>query len=160
MYSHAPNNYDCPFCHIAARESLAPPWTVTNDIVYQTDVVMAFIGAAWWPNNAGHVIVIPNAHIENIYTMPPETHQHIYEAARKIAIAFKRVYHCDGTSTRQHNELAGYQEIWHYHLHVFPRYRDDNLYMLTDQRRIVTPDERLPYAEKLRGFMATHADTL
>ena len=160
MYSHAPNNYDCPFCHIAARKSLDPPWTVADDIVYQTDKITAFISAAWWPNNAGHVIVIPNAHIENIYTMPADTHQHIYEAARKIAIALKRAYQCDGTSTRQHNEPAGYQEIWHYHLHVFARYTGDNLYMMTDQRRIISPEERLPYANKLRSFIETHGGIL
>lgn len=69
-----------------------------------------------------------------------------------MAIAFKRVYGCDGVSTRQHNEPAGNQEVWHYHLHVFPRYVDDDLYDLTAQRRLTTPDERQPYADRLRRY--------
>ncbi|MEP7294527.1 MAG: diadenosine tetraphosphate hydrolase, partial [Chloroflexota bacterium] len=55
-------------------------------------------------------------------------------------------------STRQHNEPAGYQEVWHYHLHVFPRYAHDYLYDLTFQRRLTTLEERRPYAEKLKRY--------
>jgi histidine triad (HIT) family protein len=69
-----------------------------------------------------------------------------------VAIAFKEVYAAEGTSTRQHNEPAGYQEVWHYHLHVFPRYNKDYLNDLTFQRRLTTFEERRPYAEKLKRY--------
>jgi histidine triad (HIT) family protein len=74
----------------------------------------------------------------------------VHETARQIAIAFKCVYDCDGTSTRQHNEPAGNQDVWHYHLHVFPRYAGDDLYR--SQRRPTIVEERLPYAARLRSY--------
>ena len=63
----------------------------------------------------------------------------------------KTAYGCEGISTRQHNEPAGMQEVWHFHLHVFPRYLDDGLYARTAERFLTTPSQRLPYAEKLRA---------
>lgn len=152
MHSHAPENYQCPFCRIVNGDCASDLWTVPADVFYQNDHVTAFISARWWVNNAGHAIVIPNRHIENIYDLVPEIAVHIHEAARQIAIAFKHVYECDGTSTRQHNEPAGYQEVWHYHLHVFPRYTNDQLYERTQEHRHMTPEERLPYATRLRAY--------
>lgn len=151
MYNHEPDGYVCPFCHLIAGEE-TPPYNYLTDVMLQTDYVTAFVAPMWWPNNAGHVIVIPNQHIENIYDLMPDTAVHVHEAARQVAIAFKKVYGCDGVSTRQHNEPAGYQELWHYHLHVFPRYKNDFLYDLSHQRRLTTREERLPYAEKLRAY--------
>jgi len=49
---------------------------------------------------------------------------------------------------------AGYQEVWHFHLHVFPRYPSDELYALHASPRYTTPEERAPYAARLRSFFA------
>ncbi|MAU09321.1 MAG: diadenosine tetraphosphate hydrolase [Anaerolineaceae bacterium] len=156
-YSHAPEDYQCAMCKIVAHDSTGI-YTQPQDIIFQMDVVTAFIGSHWWPRNKGHVIVIPNAHIENLYAMPFETGGHILAAARQVALALKAVYQCDGTSTRQHNEPAGYQEVFHYHLHVFPRYVGDELYISTYDRYLTTPEERLPYAEKLRHYFVTEGN--
>lgn len=150
MHTHAPINYRCPFCIVAAQQTDPAVETQPGDIVYTTSMVTAFIASHWWPNNPGHVIIIPNRHFENIFDLPLEDATAIHSAARTIALAMKQAYGCDGISTRQHNEPAGNQEIWHYHLHVFPRYHHDDLYALTNQRRRTTADERRPYAERLR----------
>ncbi|GAB4436678.1 MAG: HIT family protein [Anaerolineae bacterium] len=153
MYNHAPNGYECPFCQIAA--GVDNGLTAPADVVCRDEWTTAFVASHWWLNNAGHVIVIPNQHIENIYDMPADIAARVHETARQAAIALKRVYRCDGVSTRQHNEPAGDQEVWHYHLHVFPRYANDYLYDLTFHRRQTTPDERRPYAERLRMHFAS-----
>ena len=152
MYSHAPAGYDCPFCRVVRGDFGADAWTTASDVFYRTDYVTAFINARWWVNNPGHALVVPNAHIENIYELVPEIAVHVHEAARQIAIAFKQVYHCDGISLRQHNEPSGYQEVWHYHLHVFPRYEGDQLYERTHEHWLPTSDERRPYADKMRAY--------
>ena len=151
MYSHAPPGYDCPFCVIASGGRQPEPWTGPDDIVLANDHVTAFISAAWFGRNHGHVMVIPNRHIENIYDLDFETGAHVQDAARRIAIGLMASYGCEGTSTRQHNGPAGYQEVWHYHLHVFPRWTGDDLY--GQSRRIYTSDERRPYVEKLRAVL-------
>ena len=60
----------------------------------------------------------------------------------------KQAFHCDGISTRQHNEPAGYQDDWHLHLHVFPRFFEDGF-----NRAAKIPyseDEREQFALQLR----------
>ena len=63
---------------------------------------------------------------------------------------------CDGVSSRQHNEPAGNQDVWHYHLHVFPRWENDKLYF--ERRHSTSPEQRRPYAEKLRAWLRTRLE--
>ena len=152
-FSHQPAGHVCPFCRIAAGQDCEANWAKQTDVVWRNDVATAFINSAFWPANAGHVIVIPNGHYENVYDIPDEILGAVQVAGKRIALAMKAAYGCDGTSFRQHNEPAGYQEVWHYHLHVFPRYHGDDLYRRSAERRFVTPAERVPYAEQLRRHL-------
>lgn len=152
--SHQPRGYQCPFCRVVAGEDLEG--TKQADVVFRDDVVTAFVALAWWPGNAGHVLVVPNEHYENIYDIPDAALAAVQVTGKRIALALKVTYGCEGTSFRQHNEPAGYQDVWHYHLHVFPRYAGDDLYLRTLERRLTTPDEREPYARKLRSYLRQH----
>ncbi len=151
MFNHEPKGYICPLCQIAAG---APTdrGSQEEDVVLRNDAVTAFVSAKWWRSNPGHVIIIPNQHIENIYDLPENIGHEIFDASKKIAIALKEAYDCDGTSVRQHNEPAGNQDVWHYHLHVFPRYKDDNLYLNHEDTYWPTLEEKRPYAEKLKEY--------
>lgn len=151
MYNHAPENHPCPFCRVA--QGIEDEFVLTKqaDIVFQNERVTAFVSSHWWPNNPGHVIVIPNEHFENLYDLPDDVSAEIHRVEKIVALAFKSSYVCDGTSSRQHNEPAGGQDVWHYHLHVFPRYENDNLYQL--DRRQATADERLPYVKRLKDYL-------
>jgi histidine triad (HIT) family protein len=148
---HAPDGYACPFCAIVRGALCEPPGTQPDDIVLRSPTTTAWIGTRWWVNNEGHVLVVPNEHWENMYELPRELAGDIHETARTIALALKRAYGCAGISTRQHNEPAGNQDVWHYHVHVFPRYEGDGLY--GSPYRETTPGERLPYAERLRAVL-------
>lgn len=158
MFSHAPDNYKCWFCLVAqgSREPITQP----EDVIWRTQHITAFITSHWWPNNSGHVLIVPNTHFEALYDIPPAMGADLFEASRQVAIALKRVYKCDGTSLRQHNEPDGYQEIFYYHQHIFPRYRNDYLYDLTFQRRETSLAERIPYANKLRAYFDAINGTL
>jgi histidine triad (HIT) family protein len=151
MNDHAPSGYVCPFCRFVQGNDT--PANTRGDVVYQDDEVMAFVAPRWWPNNPGNVIVIPISHSENIYAIPDDILSRIIVVARRLAIAIKEVYRCDGTSLRQHNEPGGGQDVFHFHLHVFPRYVDDELYQLTNEHRFASHDERHPYAQELRAFL-------
>lgn len=153
-YHHAPKGYDCPFCRVAVGEDLPHPGTQQQDVVYQSRLATAFVANKWWPNNPGHVLVVPNQHLENLYEMPVDVAAAIHQAARWTALAMKETYACDGVSTRQHNEPDGDQEVWHYHLHVFPRYRGDRLYNLNGV--LSQSHDRVLYAQKIRGWLELH----
>jgi histidine triad (HIT) family protein len=154
VFQHAPPAYVCPFCAVVGGHDNPPPHTQQSDVVWRTAEITAFINARWWPNNPGHVLVVPNQHVESLYDLVPSIAVHVHEGVRQVALALKHVYRCDGTSTRQHNEPAGHQEVWHYHVHVFPRYEGDDLYPLHYQGRYTEPGERVPYAERLRAYFA------
>lgn len=152
MYNHAAEDYDCPFCRLA--RGLDTTRSSQDDVIHRDHEITAFMASAWWPNNPGHVLIVPTEHYENVYDLPPELGTPIQRVTRRVALAFKATYGCDGVSTRQHNEPAGNQDVWHYHLHVFPRYHNDNLY--GTGRSDSTPEGRRPYAGKLRAFLAAH----
>ncbi len=151
MFSHQPSDYICPFCDwLAGNET---EYKRNSDIVYQDDEVTAFIAPKWWVNNPGNVIIIPNHHRENIYDIPDQQLAAVYAVIKQIAIAIRNTYDgCEGTSTRQHNELAGNQSVWHFHAHVFPRYENDRLYQNHDNKSFVEPERRKEYADKLRAY--------
>ena len=154
MFNHEPADYDCPFCKIIAGEE--DDYTNQNDIVYQNEFVTAIIAPRWWINNPGSILVVSNKHCENIYDISDDTLTEVYKVVKNMAFATRSTYGCDGTSTRQHNEPAGEQDVWHFHVHVFPRYDGDALYQNHENKMFVTAEERLPYANKLRDFLYTN----
>jgi histidine triad (HIT) family protein len=73
----------------------------------------------------------------------------VWDLTQRVAVAMRAAYGCDGISTRQHNEPSGNQDVWHLHVHVFPRWADDRLYEQHRSTRWVPADERTPYADRL-----------
>ena len=127
-------------------------WSRESDVVYRDQTVLAFIAAAGWPNNPGHVLVVPVAHFENLYTLPDTLGARLQLLSRRVALAMKAAYGCPGTSTRQHNEPGSGQDVWHFHTHIFPRWPDDGLYSGLERRRIPL-DQRAGYADQMRPAM-------
>ncbi|WP_240922171.1 HIT domain-containing protein [Oleiagrimonas sp. C23AA] len=99
----------------------------------------------------GHCLVIPRRHYENVLDIPDELGSDFFRAARRLAHAMRDVFGCDGISTRQHNGPAGNQDVWHYHLHVFPRFTGDGLY--GGPKLAYDPEERMALAARLRAAL-------
>ena len=151
MDSHAPADYKCPFCAIVRGEERPDVATKQTDVVLRVEHVTAFVCSHQWPNNLGHVVIVPNEHFENLYALPTELAVPIQETSQAIAKALKSAFNCPGTSTRQHNEPSGGQDVWHYHVHIFPRYEADNLYGSKRQR--VDDSERAAQADQIRNVL-------
>jgi histidine triad (HIT) family protein len=149
---HEPTGYVCPFCRLL--HGVDTERNRGDDIVWQDESTTALISPKWWSRNPGHAIVIPNAHVENLYEIDEELLGRVYGTVRRVAGALKETYDCSGTSTRQHNEPDGNQDVWHLHVHVFPRYAGDELYERHTEIRWATPAERAPFAARLRGARA------
>lgn len=99
------------------------------------------------------MIIVPNEHYENIYDLPTDVAAHIMSIAKKISIAMKQAYNCEGITLLQNNEPAGGQHAFHYHLHIFPRYDHDDLHINMHDKQLTDPAKRLKYAEKLRSIL-------
>jgi histidine triad (HIT) family protein len=150
----APPGYDCLFCKVVRGEKHEELLSRPEDVFYRDEQVVGFVSTHWFPNNEGHALIIPASHYESIFDLPPEVAGHIHALSQKVAHAFLEVYNCEGISTRQHNGSAGYQEIFHYHLHVFPRYHGDNLYLTSNNRFYSDPVKRATYAKLLRDYFS------
>ncbi len=149
-YSHTPSDYICPFCLLVHGKESTESQLKSTDIVFQTAGVTAFMATRKYPNNQGHVLIVPNEHFENIYDLPLDISSKIHVLSRDIALAMKSEYQCDGIMLRQHNEPAGDQNIWHYHLHVIPRYLNDDF--RNSQKYPFEVNERAEYAQRLRTW--------
>ena len=146
MYNHEPQNYSCPFCRIIERAQLQT--IQTSDVIYSSEAVTAFLALRRWTYNPVDILIVPNDHFENIFDLPASCALDIHQVTRAVAFSMKAVYQCDGISTRQHNEPAGDQDVWHYHVHITPRFTDDHFYR---SQKVAFPEqERLEHAKRLR----------
>ena len=153
MHNYEPKDYNCPFCRLARGEN--DDINKQEYIVFEDKNTFAYVSPKWWVRNPGSVLVIPKKHTENLYDMPNELLGDVYSTAKKVAIAIRESYPSEGTSTRQHNEPAGDQDVWHFHVHVFPRYEGDELYKNHDQREWVDHEKRKVFSDKLKNYFAS-----
>lgn len=116
--------------------------------VFEEGSVFCIVPTRYWGVTKGNCLIMPKSHIENIYEMDESIGVDLLRATRRLALAMKSALACDGVSTRQHNEPAGNQDVWHFHQHVFPRYEGDNLY--GSEKLRYEDAERAHYAGLLR----------
>ena len=109
---------DCIFCEIVAGNIPAAK-------VYEDEQVFAFMDIA--PANPGHTLVIPKQHYRNLYDLPIEVGSKIMQAAIPIVNAIRTGLKPDGLNLFQSNEAAGFQTVFHFHLHIIPRWEGDSL---------------------------------
>ena len=106
---------DCPFCAIVAGADAA--------IVTESHRAVAFLDRA--PANDGHTLVVPRAHARDIWDLTPEDGAEVWGLAREVAQRIKFVFEPDGLTLAQANGEAAGQDVFHFHLHVIPRWRGD-----------------------------------
>lgn len=143
-WRHAPPGYECPLCrNVRERASHYP-----LEIVFEDADTFVKVNPRWW-TAVGGLLVIPKLHVENLYEFPDALALPLQRTIRRCALNLKRSLRCEGVSTRQHNEPAGNQDVWHYHVHVFPRWSDDGLYAAT--RRPASAADMQALADTLRA---------
>jgi histidine triad (HIT) family protein len=90
-------------------------------IPYQDDVVAVLISLE------GHPMVIPKIEYRDIFALPEDVAAQIMKVAVRVAKALKDVTNCDGVNIVQSNGSAAGQEVFHFHLHIKPRFVDDTV---------------------------------
>lgn len=106
---------NCIFCDIINKKSPA-------HIIYEDARVLAFIDI--FPKTRGHLLVIPKVHARNIFDISEEDLHAVASVAKKMALVVKEKLSATGVSIFQLNEKSGQQTVFHYHVHVMPRYDD------------------------------------
>jgi len=132
----------------------APCWvcavvdgTTKAFVVFETPSVLVLVSPL--SLNPGHTLVVTRRHIRDLYTLPEELAGSILTAASRVARAAKQALSADGTTLRQHNDKAGGQEVFHFHLHVVPRFTGD-AERFDVPPRLISPHEQEDIAGRLR----------
>lgn len=107
---------NCIFCKIAAGE--IPSKTLYEDEQFR---VILDLG----PAAKGHALILPKEHYENIYEIPDETVADAMKLAKKMAGIMTKKLNCDGFNIVQNNGVVAGQTVFHFHMHLIPRYKDD-----------------------------------
>src|SRR5688572_27441133 len=132
---------DCIFCKIVAGE--LPAQKIDED-----EHTISFMDINPWTR--GHALVIPREHTRNLYEAPEAALHNTTVAAQRLARRMRDSLGADGVNLLNACEPAAWQTVFHYHVHVIPRYEDDPL-KLPGQPQEADSDELAKVAEELRA---------
>ena len=108
----------CPFCEIAAGR-------VEQEIVYADDGLVAFLCEP--PATWGHTLIVPRAHRQDIWNIEPSEAGAAMKLAHRLAQAMRDELGAVGINLRQNSGGKAGQDVFHFHLHVVPRYEEDTV---------------------------------
>lgn len=138
---------ECIFCDILEGKSAA-------SIVFEDEIVTAFMDIQ--PVNTGHVLVVPNYHAAYLADLDEETGGHMFRVTQRIAAAVRQTdIRCEGVNLFLADGEAAMQEVFHVHLHLFPRYVGDGFSLKFGQDYDELPERKSldRAAEKIRNFL-------
>lgn len=118
---------DCPFCRIAAGQLPA-------SLVAEDEDLLAFMDIN--PVTPGHLLVVPRGHYPDLASLPPELGARMFRWAQSLAAALHRSgLRCEGINFFLADGAVAFQDVFHCHLHVIPRYAGDGFFVSADWSR-------------------------
>ena len=109
---------NCIFCKIAGGE--IPSVTLYEDADFR--VIMDIS-----PASKGHALILPKEHYANVYELSDELASKVFVLAKDMATKLKDIVGCDGFNILQNNGVAAGQTVFHFHMHLIPRYENDEV---------------------------------
>lgn len=107
---------DCLFCKIANGE-------IPSKTIYEDEMFRVILDLA--PASKGHALILPKSHADNLFELPEETAAAAMKLAKKLASKMKDVLCADGFNLLQNNGESAGQTIFHFHMHLIPRYKEE-----------------------------------
>jgi histidine triad (HIT) family protein len=138
---------NCVFCKITGGQAVA-------EIVYSDEKILAFMDIQ--PVNPGHVLVIPKVHVSGLSDLDEETGGQMFKVAMRVAEGIKKSgLKCEGVNLLLSDGKAAFQEIFHVHLHVIPRFNGDGFGIRFGRQYGVRPEkhELEEIAQKIKEAM-------
>ncbi len=133
---------NCIFCKII--EGVIPSNTIFEDEDFKAILDIS-------PAAKGHVILLSKRHSANLFELDDATAEKALVIARKIALAMKEELHFEGLNLLQNNGEAAGQTVFHFHMHLIPRFKDDQVEMTWLQGKYAEGD-----AAKIAQAIAKH----
>ena len=107
---------DCIFCKLANG-------VFATRSIYEDEDFNVILDVA--PATKGHALILPKVHADNLYQLPDETAAKAFVLAKKLAGKMTDKLGCDGFNIVQNNGTVAGQTVFHFHLHLIPRYKND-----------------------------------
>lgn len=111
-------NENCIFCKIANGE-------IPSAVIYEDDDFRVILDMG--PASKGHALVVPKEHFVNLFDLSDELASKALIVAKKVVCKMKDVLGCDGYNIVQNNGETAGQTVMHFHIHLIPRYKDDQV---------------------------------
>lgn len=138
---------DCVFCDLVAGKAPA-------SVVYEDDATLVFLDIG--PVNPGHMLIIPKAHAAGLADLDEETGAHLFRVGMRLATALRQSgVRCDGVNIFLADGEAAFQEVFHVHLHVFPRFTGDAFRIDADWSVHPAREELDEVAARIRAALPT-----
>ncbi|MFF3096532.1 HIT family protein [Streptomyces cyaneofuscatus] len=141
MTGHQRESDSCVFCAIVTG-------TESADRVYETEEALAFLPLA--PATPGHTLIVPKAHVTDLWHVDMATLAPVMEATLKVSAALRRAFDPDGLNLINSAGAAATQTVFHIHFHLVPRWDGDGIADFWPGREELPPGERVKIAEKIR----------
>lgn len=109
---------DCIFCKIASGE-------ISSATLYEDDDFRVILDIE--PASKGHALILPKEHYANLYELDDELAAKALVLAKKMITKLTAILGCDGYNVLQNNGPAAGQTVFHFHMHLVPRYKDDDV---------------------------------
>ena len=130
---------DCIFCQIMSK-------VATAHVLYENDFVVAFLSLE------NHPLVVPKKHVRDIFELDDMIAAEIMKAAVVVAKATRAALGCDGINLIQSNEEAAGQDVFHFHLHIKPRWVGDDVKLEWNTSSVAENHREKLCADILRSF--------
>lgn len=107
---------NCIFCKLACGN-------IPTNVIYEDEMFTVILDAS--PATRGHALILPKYHAANIYDLPDEYASKVFVLAKKLATKMTDVLKCAGFNIVQNNGTVAGQTVFHFHMHLIPRYIGD-----------------------------------
>jgi histidine triad (HIT) family protein len=134
---------NCIFCKIIGGE-------ISSNTIYEDDKFKVILDAS--PATKGHALILPKEHYANLYEIDEDVAAEAMKLARKLAGHMTDVLKCDGFNLVQNNNEVAGQTVFHFHMHLIPRYKDaKNNDILVWTHETFSPEEMKEICESLKS---------
>ncbi|MDO5793893.1 MAG: HIT family protein [Turicibacter sp.] len=132
----------CIFCKIINKE-------IPGQILFENEHVLAFLDIS--QTTKGHTLVIPKKHAEDVFSMSEEDMCHVFSVVPRLANALKTTFNADGMNIVNNNKPVAGQTVFHYHVHLIPRYSTEDSFQInyTNNMSKYTPESLATLKEEV-----------
>ncbi len=110
------------------------------NIIYEDDLVIAFLDIS--QATLGHTLVVTKREYENIFELDDKISAHLYKVVVKLSKAINKAFNPSGLNILNNNGQVAGQTVFHYHIHIIPRYNESDVnFTLTNNYGLATQEE-------------------